>query len=102
MRTTLTPQSLAIARVVFFAFGLPAIAAVQAAELAQIEVALEKPGDTAKVRAIEGGVAVAVESKTGIGSVTLTRPGEKWPKRLIVDLHLSGLEMLQLKAGDVV
>lgn len=43
-------------------------------------------------------VRVEVRSRTGIGRATLERNGA-WPGRLVLRLHLAGLEGLELVAG---
>jgi hypothetical protein len=49
-----------------------------------------------------GEVVATVESKSGIGSATLSRVGESWPKELVVRLHLRGLESFKVENGRTV
>ena len=49
-----------------------------------------------------GEVVATVNSKSGIGSATLSRVGESWPKELVVRLHLRGLESFKVENGATV
>lgn len=45
------------------------------------------------------GCRIRVESHRGIGSARLIRLGEAWPERIVLQLHLRGLERLALSNG---
>lgn len=47
-------------------------------------------------------VFATVTSQSGLGSATLSRVGERWPKALVVRLHLRGLESLVVDDGATV
>ena len=61
----------------------------------------QRGADSSVVEAVEGGVRVAIHSERGIGRGTITRVGAHWPEKLVLRLHLKGLEGLTLTAGDL-
>jgi hypothetical protein len=47
----------------------------------------------------DGEVIVDVRSEFGIDTATIQRTGDAWPARIVVRLHLTGLESLQVTSG---
>ena len=67
-----------------------------------IAVTLDKASeDTATVRVEDGRAVIDVTSPSGIGGLTATLSGGKWPKEVVVRLRLRGLERLEIGYGDV-
>jgi hypothetical protein len=53
------------------------------------------------VAVADGNAVFTVTSPRGIGGATIERTGEKWPKAVILRLHLRGLESLTISCGDM-
>lgn len=72
----------------------PSAAAPPAAPAASYAVRCDKEGDGVAVLSGDSAVTFAVTSKRGIGSAVIRRTGGDWPARVILRLHLGGLESL--------
>ena len=66
-----------------------------------LKVSMRKPEDRSEVYQDESSAIVAIHSASGIGKAVLERAGESWPDRVVVRLHLRGLESLKISSGPV-
>ncbi len=67
-----------------------------------ITVTLDKASeDTATVRGEDGRAVIDVTSPSGIGGLTATLSGGKWPEEVVVRLRLRGLERLEIGYSNV-
>ena len=66
---------------------------------ADFSAALFKSTDRAYVRLADGRLTIRIRSESGIGSGTIRRAAEAWPKVVVIKLHLSGLEKFRVTAG---
>jgi hypothetical protein len=65
----------------------------------QPEVVASKDTDTITVRREGDTTFYSITSPNGIGGATISR-GTSWPARVVVRLHLRGLESFRLTSGD--
>jgi hypothetical protein len=62
---------------------------------------IDAKGGEVRVEVADGGAAVLhIASPGGIGRATVERTGDHWPMRIVLRLHLKGLESLYVEAGD--
>src|SRR5690606_41577117 len=66
-----------------------------------IAITLQRAGDQATARVDKERALVVIESKSGIGSATLTPGKTGWPKTLELSLSLSALEGFTLTGNDL-
>jgi len=66
----------------------------------EMKISTKRKTDQVKAVSSDDGVVVEIESKTGIGSATLTRT-RKWPKSVKLRARLSGMESFTVECGDV-
>ena len=67
-----------------------------------IAVTLDKASeDTATVRVEDGRAVIDVTSPSGIGGLTATLSGGKWPEEVVVRLRLRGLERLEIGYSNI-
>lgn len=59
-----------------------------------------KAADNYNIKNTAEGVIIDVLSPSGIGSLSITAPGDKWPPRMIIRLHLQALEGFTAKIGE--
>lgn len=60
-----------------------------------------KDGDAVKVFGGAMGIILDVTSASGIGGATVERRSNRWPGKLILRLHLGGLESLAVSNGEL-
>lgn len=74
--------------------------AVAAAELPPFEpkIVVKKGDDAVAVKREGEKVVLSITSRSGIGKATVT-PAGKWPKTVVLRLHLRGLESLRISDG---
>jgi hypothetical protein len=65
------------------------------------DIKCRKPEDRVNVALADGNAIFTVTSPSGIGGATIERTGEKWPRAVILRLHLRGLESLVISCGDL-
>ncbi len=70
-------------------------AAANGEEKAPLKIVCKRDNDRAEVKTAGDVTTVDVHSPFGISQATLTREGESWPRRLVLRLHLRGLENFQ-------
>jgi len=67
-----------------------------------IEITTKKPADKIKMTTIDKDTATLdVSSQSGIGGATVTLAKGKWPKTIVLRLHLSGLESFAVSNGKI-
>ena len=64
------------------------------------KITLAKDGDQVKITPQKEGVVIDIASRTGIGRAVMERLGPGWPKKVLLRLHLRGLESFRLQAGQ--
>jgi len=65
------------------------------------DIETQKPGDKVTV-ALDGETAlVSIRSPSGIGGATIRSPRDHWPTKVILRLHLRGLESLSVSNGTL-
>ena len=75
-----------------------ALAAEAAAPPFDAKIVTKKGDDAVAIKQEGDKVILSVTSRTGIGKATVT-PAAKWPKTVVLRLHLRGLESLRLSDG---
>jgi hypothetical protein len=65
------------------------------------KITTRKPADTVEIRGEKDGVVFEVRSPSGIGDATIAREAASWPKRVVLRLHLKGLEDFRVGNGKV-
>lgn len=60
------------------------------------EITLRGRDDTATIVEKTDRVVFRIRSSTGIGGASITRRGKAWPARVVVRLHVNGLESFQV------
>jgi len=65
-----------------------------------LRVTTKRDNDRVTIAQTQGGTTIAIHSPMGISSATVARTGRRWPSRVILRLHLQGLENLDIAAGD--
>jgi hypothetical protein len=81
--------------------SLKRVATEMADRTKEFGIACQRRDDRITARAEGDRVVFDVVSPTGIGSATVTRKGAKWPERLMLRLHLAGLESVAVTSGTV-
>ena len=81
--------------------ALLALAGCQGANMATIEVTLDKDDDAATVTVADGRAVIDVRSAGGIGGLTATLTDGQWPAEVVVRLNTRGLERLDFGYGNV-
>lgn len=59
-----------------------------------------KEGDRLKIIPQKEAVILEISSERGIGQATVQRTAGPWPKKVVLRLHLKGLESLRVEAGQ--
>lgn len=72
----------------------------EATDKAKIAATVGRKDSTIEVRREGGAVLLDVRSEFGIDTATITRRGDEWPNRMIVRLHLAGLESFRATVGE--
>ncbi len=67
----------------------------------KFKVVAKRAEDRIEVTSSDAATTVSVRSPFGIGSAVLSRVDDHWPKRMILRLHLKGLEGLKLSSDNV-
>jgi hypothetical protein len=84
-----------------YALLLTAAPFATAADDPTFKYTLQKDKDSITATTKDGSTTFAIVSPGGIGSGTITRVGDAWPKAIVVRLNLSGLEKFDAKAGKL-
>jgi len=77
------------------------MAALLVQQSANFKITPTKKNDTVTVQADKDKAVFVVKSPSGIGKAVIDRQQDKWPKSVIVRLHLKGLESLEAANGNV-
>src|SRR5688572_10325497 len=64
------------------------------------EITTKRPTDSVQVRQEKDVTILDIHSPFGISSATITRLGESWPKKVVLRLHLKGLENFRTGNGQ--
>jgi hypothetical protein len=72
------------------------------ADTPQVKVSTRKKDDTVDVKTEKGRTILEIHSPAGISSGVIERRDEKWPEKMVVRLHLNGLESFRASNGKVV
>lgn len=78
------------------AFACRGLAAVEPNE--PFRFTTPREGDEVRAAQENSATIFTVRSQRGIGEATIERRGERWPERIILRLHLRGLENFQIAA----
>jgi len=68
-------------------------------QIPNFEVTAKKKEDRVKIEIGNENAVFGITSPSGIGSVTITPRTGRWPKTVVLRLHLRGLESLRVTAG---
>jgi hypothetical protein len=68
---------------------------------AKLKVTTKRKDDRVEVKAEKDKAVFDVESPFGISQAVIERQGEKWPKAVVLRLHLKGLEHFRASNGKV-
>jgi hypothetical protein len=68
---------------------------------AQFKITTKRKDDTVEVQADKDKALFIIKSPFGISQVVIEREGEKWPKAVVLRLHLKGLESFRASNGKV-
>jgi hypothetical protein len=63
---------------------------------------LRRAEDRIEARYAEEAARLSIQSPSGIGQAVFERTGSAWPAKVVLQLHLRGLESLRITAGDSV
>ena len=67
----------------------------------KFEITTKRKDDTVEVRGDKGKTVFAVKSPFGISQAVIERQQEKWPKAVVLRLHLKGLGSFRASNGKV-
>src|SRR4051812_35801295 len=67
----------------------------------KFKITTKRADDTVEVRADKDKTVFAVKSLFGISQAVIERVEEKWPKAVVLRLHLKGLESFRASNGKV-
>jgi hypothetical protein len=68
----------------------------------ELEAMVSKQDSEVRVKSDEEKTVLSVTSRSGIGRATIRRKSPRWPKVLVVRLHLTGLESFRITAAEKV
>ena len=75
--------------------------AVAADQPPKFKITTKRKDDAVEVRAEKDRTVFSVKSPFGISQAVIERKGEKWPKAVVLRLHLKGLENFRASNGKV-
>ncbi len=70
-------------------------------ETPQYKIATKRPDDRVEVKSVDDKVVFNIRSPFGISNATIERTNDQWPKKVVLQLRLKGLESLQLSTEKV-
>jgi len=65
----------------------------------RLKITLKRSDDRSQIEVRDGTATVSLHSPSGISQAEIECMGERWPERLVLKLHLRGLESLALANG---
>jgi hypothetical protein len=65
------------------------------------DITCSKDGDAVQVVTEAGRTVLDITSRSGIGGATVERKTKHWPEKMILRLHLGGLESLAVSNGEL-
>lgn len=71
-------------------------------EQSPLSLASNPDDENVKIRADEKRTVISVKSSSGIGKTTVERKGKAWPPRVVLQMHLKGLEGFRISNGTTV
>ena len=67
----------------------------------KFKTSARKDGDSIDVQMDKGKATIVVKSPSGISAGTIERQEESWPEKVVVRMHLKGLESFKVSNGKV-
>ena len=65
------------------------------------EISVQRDGDQVNVTTRDIEQVFSINSRSGIGSATITRTDDRWPAAMVLHVHLRGLESLKISNDQV-